>query len=169
MSIINHLLQKMTAYYAGDPKRIHHFIKVHSFSKQIGELEQLDKSTQFVLEIASIVHDIGIKVAEEKYGKCHGKLQEEEGPAVAKDMLTVLGVDASIIARVCYLVGHHHTYAHIDGMDYQILIEADFLVNMFEDDFSKSAITATYGNIFKTASGKRICKNMYAIHEQESS
>lgn len=39
-----------------------------------------------------------------------------------------------------YLVGHHHTYKDIDGLDYQILVEADFLVNYFEDGLDKEHI-----------------------------
>ena len=126
----NIILQKMIEYYAGDPKRIQHFIKVHSFAKMIGESEGLDANTQYILELAAIVHDIGIKTSEEKYGNCNGKLQEQEGPAIARQMLTELSIDKAIIERVCYLVGHHHTYNNIDGIDYQILVEADFLVNM---------------------------------------
>ena len=46
MTIINDILQEMISYYNGDPKRIQHFIKVHSFAKLIGELEGLDSDTQ---------------------------------------------------------------------------------------------------------------------------
>ena len=35
-----------------------------------------------------------------------------------------------VTERVAYLIGHHHTYDKIEGMDYQILVEADFLVNI---------------------------------------
>ena len=73
----------MMKYYTGDPKRIQHFIKVYQFAKMIGELEKLPEEVQYILETAAIVHDIGIKPAEEKYGSCGGKLQEQEGPAAA--------------------------------------------------------------------------------------
>ncbi|WP_455715081.1 HD domain-containing protein [Anaerosporobacter sp.] len=157
------LLQEMITYYTGDPKRIQHFIKVHSFAKLIGEMEQLDTTTLQTLEIAAIVHDIGIKVSEEKYGRCNGKLQEQEGPILAKNLLEKLNLDESIIDRVCYLVGHHHTYTVVDGIDYQILIEADFLVNLYEDSLDKQAIKAAYQKIFKTSTGKELCKTMFAI------
>lgn len=85
-----------------------------------------------ILEAAAYVHDIGIKVAEEKYGRCTGKLQEQEGPAVAREMLEKLGFEEKVPERVCYLVGHHHTYTDMDEMDYQILVEADFLVNLYK-------------------------------------
>ena len=51
----------------------------------------------------------------------------------------------------------------IDGLDYQILVEADFLVNLFEDNLSKEAAVNAYQNIFKTETGKRICKEMFAL------
>ena len=152
-------------YYTGDPKRIQHFIKVHQFAKMIGEMEGLPEEEQHILETAAIVHDIGIKPAEEKYGSCGGKLQEQEGPDVAEKMLHRLGYEPEVIDRVCYLVGHHHTYKNIDGMDYQILVEADFLVNLFEDHVSEAGIGHAYESIFKTETGKKICREMYQIQE----
>lgn len=159
------LAQKMIEYYSGDPKRTQHFIKVHSFAKLIGELEGIDADTQFVLETAAYVHDIGIKAAEKKYGSCDGKLQEQEGPALAEAMLRELGYEEAAVKRVSYLVGHHHTYSDIDGMDYQILVEADFLVNLYEDEVSVQAVKTAYEKIFLTESGKRICREMFGITE----
>ena len=57
------LLKEMIRYYARDPKRIQHFIKVHDFAGMIGKLEGLEDDEQNILEIAAIVHDIGIKVS----------------------------------------------------------------------------------------------------------
>ena len=65
--------------------------------------------------------------------------------------------------RVAYLVGHHHTYTNIDGMDYQILVEADFLVNLYEDSVPKAAAQNALDKIFKTQTGKTICKEMFAL------
>lgn len=160
---IHQLYQKMTEYYSGDPKRIQHFVKVHSFAKQIGISEQLDNDTMFVLEAAALVHDIGIKPAEEKYGSCNGKLQEQEGPAAAEAMLLSLDFPKNYLDRICYLVGHHHTYHDIDGIDYQILVEADYLVNLYEDQCSPEGIKAAYQNIFRTGSGKLLCRTIYDI------
>ena len=55
--------------------------------------------------------------------------------------------------RVCYLIGHHHTYDQIDGIDYQILVEADFLVNLAEEQSSRETIESVKGKIFKTKTG----------------
>ena len=159
--MLNDLIMEMIQYYKGDAKRIQHFVKVHSFARLIGELEQLDPETMRILETAACVHDIGIKPAEQKYGTCGGKLQEQEGPAAAREMLEKLGYDKKLTERVCYLVGHHHTYTNIDGMDYQILVEADFLVNLYEDNLSKDTAACVCEKIFKTKSGKQICKMMF--------
>lgn len=157
------LINRMTEYYTGDPKRIQHFIKVYEFSKIIGQQEGLNDTTQYILETAAIVHDIGIKAAEEKYGDCNGKLQEKEGPAIAEKMLSELGYEENIIKRVSYLVGHHHTYTDIDGKDYQILIEADFLVNLYEDGESKKSAETVLNKIFKTKAGQKLLINMYGL------
>lgn len=136
---LDSLMYAMMDYDKGDAKRIQHFLKVHQLARLIGHREQLDAQTQLILEVAALVHDIGIKPAEEKFGSCDGKLQEQEGPAPARAMLQCLGFDTAVIDRVCYLVAHHHTYSNMDGLDYQILVEADFLVNLYEDGCDKDA------------------------------
>ena len=150
----------MIDYFARDAKRIQHLVKVHSFAKLIGELEHVEEKTMRILEAAAYVHDIGIKPAEKKYGSCGGKLQEQEGPAAAKEILERLGFDAQLIERVCYLVGHHHTYDNVDGIDYRILVEADLLVNIYEDDLSRDVADSVCETVFRTRSGKHICKTM---------
>ena len=161
--MINKLHLAMIELYRGDAKRIQHFCKVHSYAKLIAETENVDKKCLFTIEAAALTHDIGIHFCEEKYGNCNGKLQEKEGPAIAEKLLGELGFDQDVSGRVQYLIAHHHTYHNIDGLDYQILVEADFLVNLFEDNLSKEAALNAYQNIFKTETGKRICKEMFAL------
>lgn len=147
------VIKEMIRYYSGDIKRINHFIKVYGFAKAIGELENLDEHTREILEVTAVVHDIGIKVSEEKYHSSAGHYQELEGPAVAKKMLSGMGYEKTFIDRVCYLIAHHHTYTDMDGLDYQILVEADFLVNLNEDNVSIDGIRKVKENIFKTRAG----------------
>lgn len=167
LELINQLHGEMIHFYRGDAKRIQHFCKVHSYAKLIGEMENIDKDTLFILEAAALVHDIGIHFCEEKYGKCNGKLQEKEGPAIAEKMLAQLGFDDMVSKRVQYLIAHHHTYTDIDGIDYQILVEADFLVNLYEDHASKEAVEHTCRTIFRTVSGKKICREMFGMDEDD--
>ena len=157
------LTLKMIQYYKGDAGRIQHFAKVHSYAKLIAVSEKLDLDLQFITEAAAIVHDIGIRLCEQKYGECGGKLQELEGPPLAEEMLNELMLPPEVVERISYLVGHHHTYDNIDGMDYQILVEADFLVNFFESGLDKDAIRTTYEKIFKTETGRLICREMFGL------
>jgi HD superfamily phosphodiesterase len=158
---LNQLYLAMIAYDYGDAKRIQHFAKVHSFAKLIAMAEKVEENTLFITEAAAYVHDIGIHPAEKKYGYQNGKLQEQEGPPEAERMMRALGFSEDVIERVCYLVGHHHTYNNIDGIDYQILVEADFLVNMFEDEESEEAVRKVRKKIFKTKTGLKILDEMF--------
>lgn len=63
------LIVKMTEFNAGDSKRIQHFLKVYEFAHVIGIREGLDPETLHILEMAAILHDIGIRPSEEKYGR----------------------------------------------------------------------------------------------------
>ena len=80
--MINRLFLEMIQFYKNDPARIQHFVKVHAFARLMGQEEKL--AIRISIEAAALVHDIGIKPAEEKYGSCGGKLQEQEGPAAAQ-------------------------------------------------------------------------------------
>ena len=155
------LIEKMMGYYAGDPKRIQHFLKVYTFAKMIGEEEALPPEELFVLRTAAIVHDIGIRVSEEKYGSSAGKYQEKEGPAVAEPLLLSCGYEEEVIDRVLFLIANHHTYDRIEGADYQILVEADFLVNLYEDGCSRETAENVKRNIFRTKAGIRCLEQMY--------
>lgn len=152
---------KMIEWNQADPKRIQHFLKVHSFAALIGHGEEIPEEKQENLEAAALVHDIGIRPAEEKFGQCGGKLQEQEGPEPARKMLLECGYSEAQAERVAYLVGHHHTYDAIDDIDYQILVEADFLVNLYEDDASVEMASRAMERIFKTKTGIQICRTQF--------
>lgn len=158
------LLTAMVEYDMGDVPRIQHFIKVHDFAAAIAQMEGVDEDTLFILETAAILHDIGIHVSEEKYGDCSGKHQEELGPNEARLLLNNLGgYTEEQIERVCFLIAHHHTYKNVEGIDWQILLEADFLVNSYEDHLSETAIKTFEEKVFKTPSGKILLETMWNI------
>ena len=157
------LIGAMMEYDQGDAKRIQHFIKVWSFAKMIGEAEGLDERTQFILETAAIVHDIGIHACEEKYGHTGGRQQEIEGAPLATEMLRGLGYAPDVTERASWLVGHHHTCSDVKDMDHQILLEADFLVNSFEDNMKPEEIRGFCGKVFRTKSGIRLLETQYGM------
>ena len=157
----NQLILACMDFFQTDAKRIQHFIKVYEFARLIGEEEHLSEEELTILQSAAIVHDVGIRPAEEQYQRCDGKLQEQLGPKEAEKLLQGLFYSQDIIDRVCYLVGHHHTYQNIDGIDYQILVEADFLVNLYEDEVDARGIEAAERKIFRTKTGKALLLKMF--------
>lgn len=161
MDKILQLTDKMINYEKGCPKRINHFLKVYSFASIIAQEEKLDEKTKFILLATTIVHDIGIKISLEKYNSSAGKYQEMEGPIVAQKMLSELDFEKDLIERVCFLIANHHSYDNILGLDYQILIEADFLVNIYEDEMGKETAVNIKNKYFKTEAGKRLLDTLY--------
>lgn len=155
------VMQAAITYFGNDRRRINHLMKVNTFSNIIGQEEGLSKQEIEILDVASILHDIGIKLSEEKYGSSEGKYQEIEGPSVAENILEKLNYSEEFIDRVKYLIGHHHTYTNIEGLDYQILVEADFLVNLDEDHMSQQAVQSVDEKIFKTVSGRKLLHQLF--------
>ena len=152
---IGSVVTAMIDFVQGNPHDVEHLLKVYGYAKAIGEEEGLDAATQRTLEIAAVVHDIGIPLALEKYGSDAGPYQEELGPDAAREMLEKLGCDAPTVARVCTLVGRHHTYEDVDGPDCRILLEADFLVNASFTKYVRESIEAAKASFFRTRTGIR--------------
>ena len=160
---VSQMMEKMIAYSDGNIHDIDHLIRVWTYAKTIGELEGLDASTQYILEVAAITHDIACPLCREKYGNTNGKHQEEEGALMVRAFLSGCGMLPEQIDRVSYLVGHHHTFSGIDGLDYQILIEADYIANATENGYSQDNATNFINRIMKTESGIRIAKAVFCL------
>ena len=154
-------MEKMIAFSDGNIHDIDHFIRVWTYARTIGELENLDRETQFLLEVAAITHDIACPLCRVKYGNTNGKYQEEEGVSMVKEFLSDTGIAEEVIDRVAFLVGHHHTFSGIDGIDYQILIEADYIANATENGYGQENIVNFMQKIMETEGGKQILKAIY--------
>jgi len=159
--LIDDILEAAIIYNKQDIKRINHLLKVFSFAHLIGIMEKCDMKTQNIIDISAILHDIGIHEAERKHNSSAGNWQEIEGPPVASELLKNFNLDDKIKDRILFLIGHHHQYKVIDGMDYQILVEADFLVNIFEDGMDEHSIKSVKEKIFKTKTGVNLLEKLY--------
>ena len=163
MKTISQLMEQMIVFSNGNLHDITHFITVWTYAKTIGELEGLDADTQYLLEATAIVHDIACPFCREKYGRADGKLQEKEGSSIVRAFLADSGMTEAQKERIAYLVGHHHTLTGIDGMDYQILIEADYLVNASEKTYSPANVQNFMNTSMKTESGKKLAKALFRL------
>ena len=162
---VSQIMEKMIAFSNGNIHDIDHFIRVWTYAKTIGELERLDGEIQYILEVAAITHDIACPLCREKYGNTNGKHQEAEGMPMVEAFLHDTGVSAAQIERVKYLVGHHHTFSEIDGMDYQILVEADYIANASENRYETSNIENFMNRIVKTSAGKKLIKSVFCLND----
>ena len=94
------VISKMIAYLSKDVRRINHALKVYGFVKAISEVEIINEEKLKILEIAAILHDIGIKESERKYNSSSGKYQEIEGPPIAREVLKDFNQDIKLIDRI---------------------------------------------------------------------
>ena len=160
---IAQILEKMIAFSEGNIHDVDHFIRVWTYAKTIGELEGLDAETQYILEVAAIVHDIACPHCREKYGNTSGKHQEAEGAPMAEEFLRGSGMSDTQLERVKYLVGHHHTFTNIDGIDYQILVEADYIANASENGYDAAQITQFLSRVVRTGTGARLLRSVFCL------
>lgn len=159
--IVADTIEKMIAFYNGNLHDIDHFLKVWAMAKTIGEQEKLDSHTQEILELTAVVHDISCPLCREKYSNTGGKKQELESPPLVTAFFAELPVDPSDVARISWLVAHHHTYTNVDSLDHRILLEADFLVNAGESGYGQSAIQSARQRVFQTSTGIRLLESIY--------
>jgi HD superfamily phosphodiesterase len=154
---------EMKRYFGHDFKRIGHASKVARYAEQLVKEEKGDMA---VVLIAGYLHDIGIKEAERKYGSNEARYQEQEGPPVARDMLTRLGATPELIDEVCDIIGHHHHPRAEETVNFKILYDADLIVNLEEkhresplDPDKLSDIIATS---FLTVSGVKLAQKFFS-------
>ena len=162
-TLIAELMARMMQYSDGNVHDIDHLARVWAYAKTIGHLEQLDEDTLRVLEAAAIVHDIACPLCREKYGHTAGHLQEREGAVLAVDFLKDSGLTAEEVERVSFLVGHHHTFTNVDGADWQILLEADYIANAEENSWPTENIQNFLNTLCRTASGERLIRSIFRV------
>ena len=158
----NKMIEKMKKYFYDEKKYIDHALKVLEYAKEILEHENGDSKIVFP---AAIFHDIGIKVCKKKYNSTGGQLQEKEGPPIARKILKELEVDGKIIDEVCDIIASHHSPGEIDTLNFKIIWDADWLVNL-GDEYNiedKKKLEKLINKIFSTKSGNKIGKSIYLI------
>ena len=155
------VVKKMVEYSKGNLYDINHFMKVYAYAKTIAEGENLPPEMQKLVEVTAVVHDISCPLCRVKYGNTNGKHQEEESAALIEEFFADSDLPKEFVDRVSYIVSHHHTINGIDGIDYQIMIEADYLVNADESNFSGNNVRNMLEKVFKTETGKFLLQSMY--------
>ena len=156
----NKIIDNMKQYFENDKKYIDHALKVLSYTKELLKQEKGDSQIVFT---TAILHDIGIKLCKKKYNSTGGQLQEIEGPPIARKILKELEVDIKIIDEVCDIIASHHSPGEINTLNFKIIWDADWLVNL-EDEYNiknKKKLEKVINKIFLTKTGKNLGKLVY--------
>ncbi|NCC24822.1 MAG: HD domain-containing protein [Deltaproteobacteria bacterium] len=147
------LIQAMRQTFGSDTRRIDHALTVLGWAKMIRAAEGGDAKAVLA---AAVLHDIGIQEAERKHGSSAGRFQEIEGPPIARKILEGLGMDQKRTEHVCRIVGSHHSARDINTLEFRILWDADWLVNIpdeypeMDGERKKNLIR----KVFKTGTGR---------------
>lgn len=160
MTIRGCLIKELEEYFGEDKKRIEHAKKVLSYAEEILKKEKAD---WHIVIPASILHDVGIKEAEKKYGSSAGHYQEKEGPDIARKILIKLGLRKEDMDEICEIIAHHHSPGKIDTQNFKVLYDADWLVNLRDevDIKDKVKLKKAIQKIFLTKRGKELAEKTY--------
>ena len=156
-------IAELHTHFGPDRRRINHALKVLRFAEMIMAGEKVADELRTIVTITALLHDVGIKAAEEKYKSAAGRYQEIEGPPLAAEIMRRQGESQAVIDRVAYIIGGHHTAAKNNGLDFQIIWEADLLVNIAEDGLADGSakLRGIIERNFRTNTGKAIAYREY--------
>lgn len=147
-----------------NPRSIEHALKVFAYAQGIGGEEGLDGNDALILAAAALLHDVGIPSSLERFGSAEGKYQEKEGERLCPELLRRAGAPEGIHERVAGLVGRHHSEELASGDPLlQMLMEADYLVNLVEGNLPGRDPREVYEGFFRTDAGKRYMRALFAI------
>lgn len=160
ITIKQKLIKELEEFFGDDKKRINHAKNVMHFAEDI--LKQEEGDWHIVIP-ASILHDIGIKEAEKKYGSSAGHYQEKEGPAIARKILLKLGLKKENIDEICKIIAYHHTPGKVDTQNFKVLYDADWLVNLKEEVGTKDKVKLRklIDEVFLTKTARELAEKIY--------
>jgi len=109
------------------------------------------------------LHDIGILQAEQKHGSSAGNLQELEGPPIAQAILEKYDLGEAKIEHISQIIANHHSAKDIDTLEFRIIWDADWLVNLQEETaaLSPREWEKRINRIFKTQTGKQLAMRIF--------
>ena len=152
---------EMKRYLKQDFKRVGHAIRVARYAEQIGREEGGNLA---VILCTAYLHDIGIKEAERKHNSTDAKYQEEEGPPIAREILTRLGAKQELIDEVCDIVAHHHHPKEDETINFKSLYDADLITNLEEkqkeNPIEPEKLAGIVEKSFLTGSGANLARKV---------
>jgi len=151
-------------YFKSDFKRIGHAGRVARHAERIGKLEGGNLA---VILCAAYLHDIGIPEAERKFQSAAPEYQEQEGPPIARSILSKLKAKESVIQEVCDIIAHHHHPKCDETLNFKVVYDADQIANLekrLKDmPMEKGRLKETIAATFLTESGKHTAEAVLLV------
>lgn len=159
--LIPSIIGEMERYFGADQRRRAHALAVLDLARRINHEERADV---LVVECAAVLHDIGIHEAERKYDSTAGNYQEIEGPPIAAAIMRrYREISENDAEHICRIIANHHSAKNIDTMEFRVLWDADWLVNIPEeiglDDREK--LRRCISRVFRTYTGAKLAEKLY--------
>ncbi len=155
LTLEERIIAEVFSIFREAPARMEHTFSVLKFARQILAAEGGDAQ---VVTAAALLHDIGIKRAEEKCGGSEACYQEKEGPPIAREILTRLGVEDKVTDEACEIIAHHHTRPEMTSPNARIIWDANLLANINEKPVKPERDDAI--SLFLTETGKRLLETL---------
>jgi putative nucleotidyltransferase with HDIG domain len=152
MSVREKLLQFLKEHFAADKKRIAHAKKVLKSAEDILRVEGGDPH---IVIPAAILHDVGIRENKRDH--------ERAGAEIARKLLLKHGFQKAHIDEICDIILHHHSKANPGRKNFEIVYDADRLVNLKDEIHSRdrSNIEIKIDSSFLTSTGKALARKIY--------
>ncbi len=155
---LGRITEQMRAVVGEDPGMIEHTMRVYGYGRDIQRVEGGDVLT---IGAAALLHDIGVPKSKQVHGSSAGPYQEKEGPPIAREILTGLGVEPQKIDHICRIIANHHSAKDkdtIDTVEFQAVWDADRMVNFRGRHGNKSGEEKEriVEETFKTLQGKHV-------------
>jgi hypothetical protein len=153
------LLKALIANFGDDDRRIQHALEVTHWAERIMESEGGDGD---VVLTVGLLHDVGIKEAEARHSSSSGKLQEQYGPPIVREILEPMGLPFDFISECCAIVGAHHTPLGVPSPNFSVLWDADMIVNLRDElvGVDPARIEPIIEKSFKTSTGKLLARKV---------
>ncbi|EQB87970.1 HD superfamily phosphodiesterase [Clostridium punense] len=156
-------IEKMKEVFKENTWWMDHTFSVLKYAEEIMEGEKIPQEEREQISLIAILHDIGAIDAIKIHGSDAAPYQEKEGARVSREILEKIGYPKEKIDRISYVVGSHHTFSKIDGVDFQIQWEADLLVNLETRPVrsDREKLKAAIEDNFKTTTGITLACERY--------
>ena len=124
------MVRAIVEYFGADDRRIEHALRVLHHADMI--MAGRPSCDPDIVIACALLHDVGIKVSEDRHGHNTGTTQEEYEPPVAGELLNSTGFPHGKIEIVKNIIGNHHSPSRYDYPELALLKDADRIVNRDE-------------------------------------